>query len=101
VKTLTTYQCELCNKIYKQKVKAIKCEAVGIEEPLAKVGDVVYRITKIMGSPDQYSKTRISKIEPFGHQLVYSFDDYYTGIPNVTNVFSNEGYVSLVTTSIE
>ena len=41
MKTLQRYQCEICEEVYDTQAEAESCEAIGREEPVAKVGDFV------------------------------------------------------------
>ena len=76
-KKLTMYQCEICNSNYQTENEAISCEAVGIETPLANVGDLVDFERETGGGFDNIVfEYRIRDIRTYdGHYLTYTFEE--------------------------
>ena len=93
MKILSQYQCEICCEIYTKEEKAITCERKGVEQPLAKIGDVVEMITRLVDKPHTYQKLRIAGIREIGHELEYSFEHMH-GVPYHLSVYSNKGFLN-------
>lgn len=70
------YKCETCSKLYDTETEASKCENIGIENPLADIGDMVVLFVGCID--DQYemyeSDLRVSNIIQEGHVCVYEFE---------------------------
>lgn len=75
-KTVTRFQCEICEELYKTEQEAMECEAKGKELPLASKGDSIeYRVEMSGGFPDWFTPVRVLRVADEGHYLVYYFEE--------------------------
>lgn len=87
MKTLTLYQCEICNRTYQSEKQALDCEAQGISTSRHKVGDTVYIAVRYHDSKDRpFVKRVVTDLYQEGHEtkivlneVVQVGKDYYIG----------------------
>ena len=76
MKTISIFQCEICNSKYPTAEGAKECEAQGVEKAIYKVGDVV-KISRTFGWQDgdvRWCATRkVSKKMHDGYELTFLY----------------------------
>jgi hypothetical protein len=70
MKEILCYQCEICGEVHTNKNEALKCEGIGKQEPLAKVGDLINYNYNVSGF-ECVGTIKVSKIIQEGHFIKY------------------------------
>jgi hypothetical protein len=103
MKTLTKYQCEICDREYLNSEDALKCEAEGKEEPLCQIGTTVsFKDDWNGGFGTCYHDLVVYEIKDYGHFISYKLGTEYDKDEDGTILYApcetvdgNKGFLDL------
>jgi hypothetical protein len=98
LKHIVKYLCEICGKDYDTEQKAIDCESLGKQKPLASKGDIVEYLDEWNGGfGAEWEKYTLYQVDDIGHWIIYKLGSKYKGnvyFPD-REAFGNDEFIKL------